>query len=128
MPEPANAIDAVSAARARSEQNTAAIPSACRRRPNSAACSRPNGESRPGSQPVAMPRSLSSLIEWVSKTICVGTVGVDSLAHQRLDLVDGPVQILLADDKGRREPDRGAVGVLGKHASLRQPLAGFPAR
>src|SRR5205823_4651863 len=40
-----------------------------------------------------------------------------------LDAVESPVQVVLADDQRRREPDHGAVGFLGKHAAGREPLA-----
>ena len=36
----------------------------------------PRSESRPGSHPVAMPRSLSSLKEWVSNTISIAFTAV----------------------------------------------------
>lgn len=39
-------------------------------------------------------------------------------ADERLDLIDRPVQVVLADDQRRREPDGGAVGVLREHAAL----------
>lgn len=71
MPTPPKATSAVSTARRRSEVKTAAMPSARLRSPSSAANARPRADSRPGSQPVATPRSLSSLQEWVSKTIRV---------------------------------------------------------
>jgi hypothetical protein len=73
MPESPNAISAVSAALRRSELKTVVMPSPRRRRPISTALSRPRGDSRPGSQPVAMPRSLSSVREWVSNTILIVT-------------------------------------------------------
>src|SRR6478672_9676288 len=68
MPEPPNAICAVSTARFRSDENTMLIPSLRRRLPSLAACTSPSGESLPPSQPVAIPRSLSSLVECVSNT------------------------------------------------------------
>ena len=37
------------------------------------ACSRPNSDSRPGSQPVPSPASLSSVVQWVSKTSSMAT-------------------------------------------------------
>jgi hypothetical protein len=64
---------AVSTARRGSELNTAAIPSPRRRWPSWPASSRPAADSRPGSQPVARPSSLSSLMECVSKTISIVT-------------------------------------------------------
>jgi hypothetical protein len=63
------AIAAVWAALARSEQNTAAIPSPVRRLPSAAASALPRSESRHGSQSVARSASLSSAVERVSKTI-----------------------------------------------------------
>src|ERR671933_342936 len=45
------------------------MPSSRRRSPSALACSLPYSDRRPGSQPVATPRSLSSLVECVSKTI-----------------------------------------------------------
>ena len=40
-----------------------------------------------------------------------------------LDAVEPPVQVFLADDQRRREPDHGAVGLLGQHAAGGEPLA-----
>jgi diadenosine tetraphosphate (Ap4A) HIT family hydrolase len=71
MPVSPNAISAVSAARRKSEVNTAVMPSSRRRRPMSAALARPRSQRRPGSHPVAMPRSLSSLNAWVSNTTSI---------------------------------------------------------
>src|SRR5262249_5161491 len=48
-------------------------------------------------------------------------------AGDLLDEVERPVQILLLDDQGRGKPDRRAVGVLGQHPALGEPLAGLPA-
>ena len=62
---PANAISAVSTARRRSDVKTTQIPSARRRSPSSAARRLPS-RMRPGSQPVAIPRSLSTESECVS--------------------------------------------------------------
>src|ERR1700735_1352168 len=45
------------------------------------------------------------------------------LAGDRCDLVEGPVQVSVADDQRRREPDHAAVGVLGQHAAAGQALA-----
>jgi hypothetical protein len=69
MPVVPKAMVAVCAARARSELKTAAMPSAPCRLPSSIAWLRPTADSAPGSQPVAMPRSLSSLVACFSKTI-----------------------------------------------------------
>src|SRR5579864_5380503 len=69
MPLPPNAISAVSTARQRSEAMTASTPRSRRRAPSAAAWTRPVAESLPPCQPVAMPRSLSSLVACVSKTI-----------------------------------------------------------
>jgi hypothetical protein len=66
MPVPPNAIRAVSTARRRSEQKTAATPWSRRRAPSSRACRRPVSDSCPGSQPVAIPASLSVVVECVS--------------------------------------------------------------
>jgi hypothetical protein len=74
MGPPPKAISAVWTARARSETNTAAAPPSRWRSPSSRASSTPLAESAPGSQPVAMPASLSVVSEWVSKTISIGMV------------------------------------------------------
>jgi hypothetical protein len=92
MPVSANAISAVCAARRRCEVNTAAMPSSRRRRPIAAALARPRAPSRPGSHPVATPRSLSSLNAWVSNTI-----SIDIARGYR-----GP----LADNARAERPDR----------------------
>src|SRR5215471_8412380 len=72
LPAP-KATSAVSTARRRSELNTAARSSSRRRASSSRACSRPQAESRLWVQPDAMPSSLSSLSECVSKTIVIAT-------------------------------------------------------
>ena len=76
MPEPSNAIAAVSTARRRSEVKTAVSSSSRRRSPSSCACSFPRSERSPSNQPVAIPFSLSVVVEWVSKmmstVICGG--------------------------------------------------------
>src|ERR1022692_858011 len=56
-----------------------------------------------------------------------GTRRAASSAGDLLDAVDGPVKVFFRDHQRRREPDRGAVGVLGEHAERGQPLAGLPA-
>src|SRR5579859_7578559 len=68
MSESANATAAVSTARVRSDTKTAARPSSRRRAPSSAALDRPMADRAPGSQPVAIPRSLSTEVAWVSYT------------------------------------------------------------
>jgi hypothetical protein len=60
---PANAISAVSTARPRSEQRIWSIPSWRRRSPRLRACSRPRDDSAPSFHPVAIPASLSVLVE-----------------------------------------------------------------
>lgn len=60
MAESANAISVVSMARPRSEVKTASILSSRLLWPNSAASCLPLPDSLPGSQPVAIPRSLST--------------------------------------------------------------------
>src|SRR6202020_2672839 len=50
------------------------------------------------------------------------------LADGRFELVQPPVQVRFADHQGRREPDRGAVCVLGQDAVRREPLTGDAAR
>src|SRR5918994_589957 len=62
---------AVSVARAKSEQKTAARSSSARRSPSSFAWRRPRVESCPSSQPEAIQRSLSVVVECVSKTISI---------------------------------------------------------
>src|SRR5215472_6632751 len=49
------------------------------------------------------------------------------LLDGRLDLVQAPVQVRLADDQRRREPDGAPVGVLGEHAARGEPPARLPA-
>ena len=53
-----------------------AMPSSRRRRPSSRACRRPVADSVPGSQPVAIPASLSAVVAWVSYTISMDTRGL----------------------------------------------------
>ena len=50
----------------RSDVKTAAIPSSRRRSPSACACCAPGSDRRPSSQPVAMPASLSVVVECVS--------------------------------------------------------------
>ena len=57
---------------ARSDVKIASIPSFERLRPSCCACSRPVADRTPGRQPVALPFSLSSVVEWVSKTSSIG--------------------------------------------------------
>src|SRR5579871_2603437 len=93
-------MDAVSDARRRSEQKTAASPSSRRRAASSRASLRPRSDRRPGSHPVAMPRSLSSLTEWVSKTICM-------------------LEPIVRDStRDARYPERGRTGVIRSTDSI----------
>src|SRR6187401_3562174 len=117
---------AVSAARPRSEQNTATISSSALRSPSSLAWRWPSGESCPSSQPEATQRSLSVVVECVSKTISI----VDARLRRAMGLVrvlepeeaDGARPGVRADDgsQGRRELDLRlrphAPGELGERA------------
>ncbi len=55
-----------------------------------------------------------------------GTVPGSS-ADDVLELVERPVQVGFADHQRRGQPDAAAVGVLGEHAALGEPLARLPA-
>jgi hypothetical protein len=50
------------------------------------------------------------------------------LTHRFFDPVEPPVEIFLADDQRRRQPDHVPVGFLGQDAVLGEPLADLPAR
>ena len=94
MLEPSKAIVAVSTARPRSDVNTATIPSWRRDGPELACELRPRSESRPSFQPVAMPRSLSSLHECVSKTISMlSLTATDCLITGTTALADGGLRV-----------------------------------
>ena len=97
-------MPAVSTARAWSDVNVTAIPSSWRRAPSSgrpAASERQASDSSPGCHPVASPRSLSIVIECVSKTSVVATAA-------RYAARSGA----LAAAERRRSPNRYAVPVV----------------
>jgi hypothetical protein len=54
---------------------------ALHRCPSWSAWTRPCSESRPGSQPVARPSSLSSVVEWVSKTSSIAICPAYECGH-----------------------------------------------